>query len=126
MRIEKTEVDKILVDKMDKINEKESSIIISELKEEWMKENVDSILKDDNYYFVDFGEWSGKKRVLTKVESFRVLIDFLKNLSFLDSMDYSSLDESQYVTDTIKKLDINVDFLDEIQNYLITGPKLYE
>jgi hypothetical protein len=126
MRIEKTEVDKILVDKMDKINEKESSIIISELKEEWMKENVDSILKDDNYYFVDFGDWSGKKRVLTKVESFRVLIDFLKNLSFLDSMDYSSLDESQYVTDTIKKLDINVDFLDEIQNYLITGPKLYE
>lgn len=126
MRIEKTEVEKVLVEKMGKINEKESSIILSEVKEEWLKENVDSILKDDNYYFVDVGEWSGQKRILTKVESFRVLVDLLKNLCVLDSMDYDSLSERQYVTDTIKKFDIDVDFLDEIQNYLITGPKLYE
>jgi hypothetical protein len=126
MRIEKTEVEKVLVERMDKLNEKESSIILSEVKEEWMKGNVDSILKDDNYYFVDFGEWSGKKRILAKVESFRVLLDFIKNLSFLDSMEYDSLDEKQYVTETIKNFDIDVNFLDEIQNYLVTGPKLYE
>ncbi|NBO22406.1 hypothetical protein EBU94_03570 [bacterium] len=107
--IEKVKVESSVLGIIDQITEKENDLVRSFVgNEHWIKENVLSIYSDDNTYFLDMGEERNSKKILLKIESFKLMLNFLKFLSKVDSMTLEDAENEEFLMESLSEADKNL------------------